>query len=313
MLKIDDITIKNFCGYDGEYTIPFNKRANVIFGPNGFGKSNLLKAIRIITSKKISEKRDNFLISSDDGDIKDIEPNKLALKKYVFDKDFDTTYSFINKLKNNLSLSSNMTLRNGEIIKSHIEYNDKEDCLILNNSELPNIVCSNFIDADSKIVTRSFQLEEELKDKFIEMAELVYGYPCKLETGVEEDETDEEGNILKTHLIYTDLVIKKEKNVKVHYKSMSDGEKKIATLLSNLCCLEKNEKFDLILIDNIALHVYMSRHANMISKILSSFKNKQFIFTTHSFDIINYMNDIYGESSIIDLEKIKTGKTSINL
>ena len=81
---------------------------------------------------------------------------------------------------------------------------------------------------------------------------------------------------------YTDFILEKPWGTNVHYKCMPDGERKIATLIRNLCNPEYMEEYDLIIVDNIEMHVYWKRHKILIDKLLNTFPEKQFIVTTHS-------------------------------
>jgi predicted ATPase len=106
---------------------------------------------------------------------------------------------------------------------------------------------------------------------------------------------------------YDDLIIVKGKT-KVHFKSMSAGEKKIATLIRELCKLKHEKKhIDIALIDNIEMHVYMKRHAKLIDKIKEHFGDKQIICTTHS-PVLVGTDEIKGyldEECLYDIEKYK--------
>jgi len=154
-----------------------------------------------------------------------------------------------------------------------------------------------FIDADHPINTSKFQLHECMKDKFVELAEAIYGYKCNVDKKVEGKDL----NTNEIDLFYTDCVLYKPWGDKVHFKRMSDGERKIATLIRHLCDPTYMQEFDLILIDNIAMHIYWKRHKMLIDKLLDMFPNKQFVVTTHSGILPNILDDKY----IYDLEEYK--------
>ena len=103
---------------------------------------------------------------------------------------------------------------------------------------------------------------------------------------------------------YQDFIIEKG-NVNVHYKAMSAGEKKIATLLRNLCDPETIDKSDIVLVDNIEMHVYFKRHKKMLDKILEMFPQKQFIVTTHSGVMIDHVREKFGDGCLYDIPIIK--------
>ena len=70
--------------------------------------------------------------------------------------------------------------------------------------------------------------------------------------------------------------------VKVHYRSMSDGERKIVTLFKQMCMPSQYKAFDIFLIDNLELHIYAQRHKALVDKLEEHFGEKQIIATTHS-------------------------------
>ena len=106
-------------------------------------------------------------------------------------------------------------------------------------------------------------------------------------------------------LYCTDFIIEKPNGTKVHYKRFSDGEKKIATLVSTLFkraykdSPDKENK-DIILIDNIVQHIYYLRHLKLIEKMEEYFPDKQFIATTHSPVLIENMEKKY----LVNMENV---------
>jgi predicted ATP-binding protein involved in virulence len=130
----------------------------------------------------------------------------------------------------------------------------------------------------------------ELADRFLEMAKVVYEFDCYFDKEVED----------KNKRYFTDFVINKW-GTKVHFKSMSDGERKIATLLAGLCDETYMSTVDIVLVDNIEMHIYFKRHSAMIDKLLECFPDKQILATTHSGVLINHISPKYK----YDLEKYK--------
>jgi predicted ATP-binding protein involved in virulence len=65
---------------------------------------------------------------------------------------------------------------------------------------------------------------------------------------------------------------------------------------------------DIILVDNIEMHVYFERHARMIDKLIESFPDKQFIVTSHSGVMIEHVKKTYGERCLFNVPKIKGQK-----
>jgi len=144
------------------------------------------------------------------------------------------------------------------------------------------------IDADSPLNSYKFQLHAEMKERFLELAKIVYELDCYMGSGLPDLEDAGQD-------FYTDFVVeKKDKNkniTKVHFKRFSGGERKIATLLRDLCNPLYMDDNDIILIDNICKEIYFSRHARMINKILEIFKDKQIFITTHSAVLVGLEDD----------------------
>jgi hypothetical protein len=173
-------------------------------------------------------------------------------------------------------------------------WNDKVGITV---DELPPemISASVFIDADNPNNMFSFQIAEEYGDKFLDIVSAIYDLQCYLPRESMVSEYNPEIN--KYINFFTDFIITKHGNTLVHYKSFSDGEKKIATLIAAL--FRKSREADIILIDNIDQHVYFRRHMTLIAKIEEIFPDKQFIATTHSSVIVNNMDP----KLLIDMEK----------
>ena len=86
---------------------------------------------------------------------------------------------------------------------------------------------------------------------------------------------------------------------------MSDGEKKICALLKALCDPDYVYNTNIILIDNIEMHIYFKRHAKMFDALKHIFSKYQIITTTHSGTLIDHVNDKYKGKYLYDLETYK--------
>ena len=131
-----------------------------------------------------------------------------------------------------------------------------------------------------------------------------------------EDSYNKLKNDKRKVVFYQDFILDKG-DVKVHFKSMSDGERKIATLLRSLCDPAQMDRSDIVLIDNLEMHVFVARHAKMVKKLLEVFPTKQFIVTSHSAVLVgandpdlnifipSFVGKTYGEDCLFDVPKIK--------
>lgn len=330
MLKIKRLELINYAGFDKgsifDFTNPDGtfKPINVFFGPNGCGKSTALNAISVLCRAKMYAKR-----TADD--------ENLLLRKMQFHPDYDPNYIGFAKYEGKMEIIGVFD-DNGKELGVHIKDND-----VIRNDLADRKISDNcaYIDADHPINNSKFQIPSERISDFLEIGKAIYGYNCKVDKAVSSEGVDASNSSLKNVIaayannidqiksstntptmtreqiydglsdaksaelaFYQDFIIEKG-SVRVHYKAMSAGEKKIATLLRNLCDSEVVDKSDIILVDNIEMHVYFKRHKKMIDKILEKFPNKQFIVTTHSGVMIDHVRQRFGDSCLFDIPVIK--------
>jgi len=174
------------------------------------------------------------------------------------------------------------------------------------------------IKADSGSSMVRFQLHKSRAREFEEIVGLVTGLDtiCAEPTGMLPEE--------KEYCI--DFVIVKERGGKkyhIHFKRMSDGERKICKAFSDLLNrthdLAKPGRPDeiampgwprLVLLDNLEMHVYYKRHVMMVDCLKRVFARQQIFATTHSGTLIERFlagkNDRDREM-YIDLEPVNNG------
>jgi len=283
MLYLKNIDFENFCGYK-KIELSFFKENNflplsVFFGPNGTGKSTILSGIRIISNPYQFYGREN----------------DLYFRKMIFHEDYDPTYSGFMSSSRKLSLKGTFVDEKGVEYVSHIDSNGIVDTnLPRYNSDQEG--WSIFTDADHPINLNKFQLKSEAKEKFLEIASYVYGLPIELGKPVDTFDLNDKATF------YQDLIIKKNE-VRVHFKRMSDGEKKIATLLRTICNESVMNPSKICLIDNAEMHIYFKRHPGLVKRLIRIFPDTQFITTSHSYTFIQSVKDNVCENALFDLEK----------
>lgn len=316
MVKLKKIILSNYCGYKRKFELDLSDESGVkkwaIFcGPNGIGKSNFIRAAQLLTNP---------------GQLKGRKPSTL-LRSLKYNKNYIQQFRNVAKNVTDLFMAGIFIDESNEekqvIIQDTFKgilggnlidetLNEEERILIEWDrqnaisgvmkdelSDINNSSFSVFIDADKPNNMHIFQLFTEVGDVFVDFAKAVYGYDCYLPKDSIQDDSQ--------HTYYTDFVLIKpdgEDLTQVHYKSFSDGEKKIATLLSTLvkkCHRESSgmTKDRIILVDNIEMHIYWKRHMLLMDKMEELFPDHQIICTTHSPVIITQMNKKY----IYDLEK----------
>ena len=246
----------------------------MFYGPNGSFKSTFLRAVELLSSPRMIRGRLD---------------NKLFMRRLTYHPNYQPNYVGFDTNKTHLFMEAIFHTDDGD--KRVVVENNWTDKIGLTVDELPTELRSaaTFIDADNPNNMFSFSLNSEHKDKFLDIAKSVYGFECSLPRESLVSEYDpEEGKRIN---FYTDFIINKYEDTLVHYKSFSDGEKKIATLISAL--FRKSIENDIMLVDNLSQHIYYRRHLILIEKMEEFFPNHQFIATTHSPVIIEGMNKKY--------------------
>lgn len=296
MIRLRSLQLRNYCGFKNanfDFTKDGTHKNLVIFyGPNGSGKSTVLQAIYQLGNPEQYRGR-----SCD-----------LLLRKMTFNPDYQET-------EDNWRYVMKRDIRKADmIIEGTFDTDDGPKRVVIgNHSEAGSGVLVNDFppdkkylvfstDADNPMNTCRFQLNQKYQDTFLDIAEAVYGYKCELPSGnfaeVEEYDADTGEYII----FKTDLIIHKEE-AKVHFKRMSAGEKKIATMLAMLCSPLHYDRFDIFLIDNVAMHVYVSRHETLIDKLRQHFSGKQIFATTHSAVMIDHIGYTLGTEYLYGVHK----------
>ncbi len=311
MIKLKRIQLKDYCGYrDAEFDFTSSGKLKSLvcfFGENGSGKSMLLGAINILSSAHRFYGRNN----------------ELFFRKFTYSPDYDpikTNYE-IEYANNSVWATENFKDKIAEST-NHMEMvgifdtddGDKKVVITekgIQENELPKdrLSYGYFIDGDHPMNTQMFQLHTDMDELFVDMAKDIFGLECYLDKKV--NDLDGTGDTF-----YTDFVIIKHDGTKVHYKNMSAGERKIATVLRSLCNPIYIKDLYILMIDNICMHVYKDRHAVMVNKLITSFPDKQFFITTHSPILVGVNDPVYGidikpylpEESLYPIESIKVKK-----
>lgn len=300
MIKLKKIKLKNYCGYR-DFELDFTdsdgniKTWAMFFGPNGVGKSNIIRAVDLLASPitKFTQRK-----------------NFIPFRKLKYNKDYITGAELLYDDVEDLLLEAVFDL-NGEEKRVVLEDNIKGQIFAgrqvdKEKGEISGIRVNEltvedqgvtYIDADSRNLMHHFQIIDVFEEPFCDFAKSVYGFNCYC---------PKNAAVVTQGIKYLmDFVIEKPDGTKVHYSRFSDGEKKIATLLSSLFKRANKdsptyENNNILIIDNIEMHIYWKRHMTLIEKMEKYFGDKQIIATTHSPIIIQNFDKKY----LYDLEEL---------
>jgi hypothetical protein len=266
----------------------------MLYGPNGSYKSSFLRAVESLSSPIRFEGRKNTMLfrrlkyhhdyaSGIEAMYTDV--NDLYMEATFINNSEEKKVIIEDNIKGVINAGRKVDTESGEI--SGVRLNEL-------SLEEQGVI---FIDADHGNMMSKFQIISNLIEPFCDFSKAVYGFNCYCPSGAI--------TVDKGIEYVSDFVIEKPNGTKVHYKRFSDGEKKIATLISSLFKRAYKDSPDkegksIVIIDNIAMHIYWKRHMKLIEKMEEYFSDKQIIATTHSPIIINEMDKKY----LIDMESI---------
>lgn len=287
--RLKSLHLTNYCGYrtfdldltDGEGI----KKWTTLFGVNGCGKSNFLEAVRLLSYPTTIRGRPDLT---------------LFFRRLTYHPDYQPGCEGFDTNRTNMKMLGVFETPDGDK-----EVEIKNDWTLRGSGLTKDEIGSTkpltmYVDADNPMNMQKFQLNAKYKEQFLDFATAVYGFKCEIpdsRTTMVKELNPDTGDWTTFCL---DFTIAKFGNTKVHFKRMSAGEKKIATLLRTLFNqVYDNDNYGIILIDNVALHIYWKRHMTLIRKLEEHFPDRQFIVTTHSPIIINEMEEKY----LCDLEK----------
>ena len=237
----------------------------------------------------------------------------MLFRKMIFHEDYDPGYEEYEPPTNVMRIEALFEDDHEVVIELDPDkiqllqqgYIDHDEVGVLKN-DLPRNPSQHafYSDADNPANLQKFQINSECHDMFLDIAESVYGYKCELGKEVTEYDTESDSYVT----FHTDFIITKpygDDPIRVHYRRMSAGERKIATLLAQLCNPLQRNHYDIYLIDNVMMHIYTPRHTKMIDKMIEHFSNKQLMMTTHSTVALNHVKRKYGKRYLYDIEQYR--------
>jgi len=281
-MRIKSLKMKDFCGYpSAEFTFG---DFSCLIGPNGIGKTTILNAVTLLTSSLDfkTQKADD----SPGGWTPTVSPEqrmKAFLKRNIRNID-----------------DGGKTFR----LEGIFEHNGKDYNVVLteNGFEKNELLeqpfwwagLTYFAKFDVDMV--NFQLRADLWPRFKQAYEAVTGYTIEPEIYTETDlkEKGEDAEVAVGFWLT-------KPTGKIHCRKCSAGERKLAKAFTQVVNLEAERRPEIVLIDNLELHVHYKRHLNMVEEVKDLFKGMQIIATTHSVTIIEKYEP---KQDVIDIEEV---------
>lgn len=321
-MKINTIQLENFRGFKNVGLFP-NGRSMIIFGKNGTGKSTILRAIRYIidsietTINKVTRK--NKYKFSDEDLHKGAKKSSI---KIVFEPDNlvhmisypEDTGSYIVNVHDINAMKENFKdcLENDVFIYYGIDRYIYSDLIDLNVNAKKIGKSINKKSLISKVDFSSFvywyretqeKYYKSLQEKIRSIDIDTNARNCELFKAtiskILDNCTDISYEIINENI---DLVFKFDNGNSLTYKQLSDGERTIVSLFSDIIMriCENNPHVNsplnsngIVIIDEIEQHLHLSWQKTILKKLRTVFPNIQFIITTHSPIVLSETSDKY--------------------
>lgn len=297
-IYLKELHLVNFMGYKDTVFKFFDENGKrkplvLMYAPNGAGKSSLLNGIQMASNCKRLQSRDNTTF----------------FRKLVFSQDYDSNYQALyDKL--------DPSVVNKMFVEAKYDVNGEEKIVQFDNSvilknEVDELDFFTLLDADHPMNVNKFQLENtKYAKKFIELCKVIYNYECYFDKEISDSGkfAKDENEDLKMEddgdnddlSFFTDFVIQKY-GINTHFKQMSGGERKIATLMAQICDEKTIDKLSIIAIDSFEKEIYFTRQGKTVDKLISEFPDKQFFIVTHSETLIRHVENTYGKECLYDI------------
>jgi predicted ATP-binding protein involved in virulence len=341
-MKITKITLQNFRGIGSlELEFPIEQNIIALVGVNGVGKSSILDAITALLSTAL------FLINY--GDTKNLVSGRSGLQlKFFKDSDIKISKQMMSceivfsssSIHSTLSVSRSPNLLD-KIDKCDIPDKIPKDLLVsyssnrhstlissifgLPKTSIPNILNDDSITKFEEFFTWFKALEDieneerlernsEYRDKSLEAIRMAVS--SILGDGFVR---------LRVKRATNNLIVNKE-GVDISIDLLSDGEKSLITIVSDIAKKLSTSYPDLerplegsgvILIDEIELHMHPTWQRMIVPRLTKTFPNCQFIITTHSPQVLSHVQpeSIYllkkvGEDIVVTKPQYSYGRDS---
>ncbi len=296
---IKSVEFENFRNVKGKYD--FKNILNAVIGKNNSGKTNLLDGIKlafsVISSDYYRINQSDFYNSDDSLIIKiivELDVDSIPTLNYYIDENNQKCGFIVNIRKTQSGrYIKEITLLNG----SNVDYD-----ILREDENIPSIFSipvsrieeiytnglitgiSKFIDSEEKYKELKNDSKEAINKVIKTKVDKFKDFCKKFNQNFEIDLTEPKISDEKVYIV--------EEGQQEHNYKIGAGYKSIANIILNAL----NEKYNIILIDEIENHLHPSLIRTLIRE-LNSFSNIQIICTTHSAVVANEL----GVEEIIDI------------
>lgn len=284
-IRIKSIRLENYKAFEA-HTFDFTNNGEIqdficFIGPNGVGKSTILNALQLLFYR-LEGRSDQNVVGMLGKAVRHVDSHMSGI---YGEDDFLIT---------------------AEIVTDEVEYvvqiNKNGFVDGFDHPEMIKLIAYRlcYLASYDQELSR-FQLNRNRLDLFIKLFKKVTGYTIEeCESPFAFSEDPEQAALLDKYVL--DFVIHKP-NEDIHHSECSDGEKKILKSFSTL--LNKDWIPQIILVDNVEMHVEQGRHVSLIEAMRECFPESQIFTTTHSY----YLSRIFGKrANITDLRTIRSPK-----
>ena len=279
-LRLASLHFRKFKAFE-DFTLDFSDKDEIkeficLIGPNGTGKSTVLNAIQLLFAKVDGRTKEQIKANWGKA-VRHVEQSKGGA---FGEEDFLLTAKFH---------SSEPDIGDYEVQVNKYGFVKDHPPKI---KEMVYRLCY-YAQFDKEL--QNFQLDRKKWPTFKMLFETVTGFT------IEEDQelqkyyggtTDPQMKKMMENYVLSFFIKKPYETI--HQREASDGERKIIKSFSTLLTVEYQPQ--IILIDNIEMHVEKKRHIALINAMKSCFPNSQIFSTTHSY----YISKLLGKTAGVE-------------
>ena len=279
-VAVKSIHFQNFKVFEDEF-FDFTNNGKVkkfcyLFGPNGTGKTTLLETLQIIFSRFDAYEKDRLKVLLGKS-VRHVDGNQNG----VYGNDNFLITAEIQSSLGDYQIQIDKT----GFLKDHPEY-------------IKDVMKRIYHFARYDQELHQFQLERVKWPIFKDMMENIMGYKVEEKHNPFSIASDDPVQTEMLEKYVLDFNIHKPDEI-ISCRECSAGERKVIKSFSTL--LNKEYCPQILLIDNIEMHVELGRHLDLIDAVKKAFPQAQVFATTHSYYIKKFGN----KSETYDLRMIK--------